>query len=48
MLTDSFLGQQNITNAFISGMREDLGAYGNQLNYYNVACESVDQARATR
>ena len=47
MLTDSFLGQQNITNAFISGMREDLGAYGNELNYYNVACESVDQARAT-
>jgi len=34
-----FLGQQNITNAFVSGMREDLGAYGNELNYYNVACE---------
>ncbi|KAI0470537.1 major facilitator superfamily transporter [Xylariaceae sp. FL0804] len=32
-----FLGQQNITNAFVSGMKEDLNAYGNQLNYYIVA-----------
>ncbi|KAH9884905.1 major facilitator superfamily domain-containing protein [Xylariomycetidae sp. FL2044] len=32
-----FLGQQNITNAFVSGMREDLNAWGNELNYYQVA-----------
>ncbi|CAG1994734.1 hypothetical protein SNK03_010332 [Fusarium graminearum] len=32
-----FLGQQNITNAYVSGMKEDLHAYGNQLNYYVVA-----------
>ncbi|KAM0323651.1 hypothetical protein ACHAQA_008586 [Verticillium albo-atrum] len=32
-----FLGQQNITNAYVSGMREDLGAFGNELNYYVVA-----------
>lgn len=33
-----FLGQQNITNAFVSEMREDLGAWGNELNYYKMAC----------
>ncbi|TGO88714.1 hypothetical protein BPOR_0146g00170 [Botrytis porri] len=27
------LDQQNINNAFVSGMKEDLGLYGNQLNY---------------
>ncbi|KAI9151385.1 Pantothenate transporter liz1 [Paramyrothecium foliicola] len=32
-----FLGQQNVTNAYVSGMREDLHAYGNELNYYKVA-----------
>ncbi|KAK1574247.1 major facilitator superfamily transporter [Colletotrichum navitas] len=32
-----FLGQQNVTNAYVSGMREDLGAWGNELNYYVVA-----------
>ncbi|GKU07912.1 pantothenate transporter liz1 [Fusarium langsethiae] len=32
-----FLGQQNITNAYVSGMKEDLHAYGNELNYYVVA-----------
>ncbi|KAH7303994.1 major facilitator superfamily transporter [Stachybotrys elegans] len=32
-----FLGQQNVTNAYVSGMREDLQAYGNELNYYRVA-----------
>lgn len=36
-----FLGQQNITNAYVSGMKEDLHAYGNQLNYYVVACKSL-------
>ncbi|KAF5723721.1 pantothenate transporter liz1 [Fusarium mundagurra] len=34
-----FLGQQNITNAYVSGMREDLNAFGNELNYYVVACK---------
>ncbi|KAI8254452.1 hypothetical protein K4K53_009142 [Colletotrichum sp. SAR 10_77] len=33
-----FLGQQNVTNAYVSGMREDLNAWGNELNYYVVAC----------
>ncbi|WQF82307.1 Putative major facilitator superfamily, MFS transporter superfamily [Colletotrichum destructivum] len=32
-----FLGQQNITNAYVSGMREELDARGNELNYYVVA-----------
>ncbi|PQE32823.1 Pantothenate transporter protein [Rutstroemia sp. NJR-2017a WRK4] len=27
------LDQSNINNAFVSGMQEDLGLYGNQLNY---------------
>ena len=28
-----YLDQQNIYNAFVSGMKEDLGLYKNQLNY---------------
>ncbi|EGY22586.1 hypothetical protein VD0002_g4504 [Verticillium dahliae] len=28
-----YLDQININNAFVSGMREDLGLYGNELNY---------------
>jgi ACS family pantothenate transporter-like MFS transporter len=28
-----YLDQNNINNAFVSGMKEDLGLYGNQLNY---------------
>ncbi|RYP74061.1 hypothetical protein DL771_003250 [Monosporascus sp. 5C6A] len=32
-----FLGQQNITNAYVTGMREELNAFGNELNYYKVA-----------
>ncbi|OAG41880.1 hypothetical protein AYO21_03883 [Fonsecaea monophora] len=28
-----YLDQLNISNAFVSGMKEDLGLYGNQLNY---------------
>ncbi|ELQ33608.1 pantothenate transporter liz1 [Pyricularia oryzae Y34] len=35
-----FLGQQNITNAYVSGMREDLNAFGNELNYYKMALGS--------
>ncbi|KAI1376604.1 MFS general substrate transporter [Hypoxylon crocopeplum] len=34
------LDQINISNAFVSGMKEDLGLYGNQLNYM-VACWTV-------
>lgn len=34
-----FLGQQNITNAYVSGMKEDLNAHGNELNYFVVACK---------
>ena len=28
-----YLDQNNINNAFVSGMKEDLGLYQNQLNY---------------
>ncbi|KAF9650416.1 MFS general substrate transporter [Thelephora ganbajun] len=28
-----YLDQQNVTNAYVSGMKEDLGLHGNQLNY---------------
>ncbi|ERS98973.1 hypothetical protein HMPREF1624_04168 [Sporothrix schenckii ATCC 58251] len=28
-----YLDQVNVNNAFVSGMREDLGLFGNQLNY---------------
>lgn len=28
-----YLDQVNVNNAFVSGMKEDLGLYGNQLNY---------------
>ena len=28
-----YLDQNNISNAFVSGMKEDLGMYQNQLNY---------------
>ncbi|KAG9650711.1 putative MFS transporter Liz1/Seo1, partial [Aureobasidium melanogenum] len=28
-----YLDQSNINNAFVSGLKEDLGLYGNQLNY---------------
>jgi hypothetical protein len=36
-----FLGQQNITNAYVSGMKEDLNAQGNELNYFVVACKLI-------
>ncbi|WOO83011.1 Pantothenate transporter liz1 [Vanrija pseudolonga] len=32
-----FLDQSNLTNAYVSGMREDIKAYGNDLNYFNIA-----------
>ncbi|ODN83497.1 hypothetical protein L202_01631 [Cryptococcus amylolentus CBS 6039] len=32
-----YLDQTNITNAYVSGMEEDIGATGNDLNYFNVA-----------
>ncbi|PWY81657.1 pantothenate transporter [Aspergillus sclerotioniger CBS 115572] len=35
-----YLDQVNINNAFVSGMKEDLGLYGNQLNYMQ-ACWTV-------
>ncbi|OTA67289.1 MFS general substrate transporter [Hypoxylon sp. EC38] len=35
-----YLDQVNINSAFVSGMKEDLGLYGNQLNYM-VACWTV-------
>lgn len=28
-----YLDQVNVTNAYVSGMKEDLGLYGNELNY---------------
>lgn len=32
-----YLDQTNINNAFVSGMKEELSMYGNQLNYANAA-----------
>ncbi|KIN02579.1 hypothetical protein OIDMADRAFT_102700 [Oidiodendron maius Zn] len=32
-----YLDQSNINNAFVSGMKEDLNLYGNQLNYMTTA-----------
>ncbi|TRM65269.1 major facilitator superfamily domain-containing protein [Schizophyllum amplum] len=32
-----YLDQQNITNAYVSGMKEDLGLTGNDLNYITTA-----------
>jgi MFS transporter, ACS family, pantothenate transporter len=32
-----YLDQANINNAFVSGMKEDLKLYGNQLNYMQTA-----------
>lgn len=32
-----FLDQTNITNAYVSGMKEDLSLYGNELNWLNIA-----------
>ncbi|WRT63346.1 uncharacterized protein IL334_000251 [Kwoniella shivajii] len=29
-----YLDQQNISNAYVSGMKEDLALYGNELNYF--------------
>lgn len=29
-----YLDQSNISNAYVSGMKEDLGLYGNELNYF--------------
>ncbi|KAI1866164.1 uncharacterized protein JN550_007853 [Neoarthrinium moseri] len=31
-----YLDQTNISNAYTSGLKEDLGLYGNELNYFNV------------
>ncbi|KAI0950668.1 hypothetical protein AcW1_007918 [Taiwanofungus camphoratus] len=33
----TYLDQQNVTNAYVSGMQEDLGLHGNQLNYITTA-----------
>lgn len=32
-----YLDQQNINNAYVSGMKEDLSLYGNELNYFTTA-----------
>lgn len=31
-----FLDQTNINNAYVSGLKEDFGLYGNELNYFNI------------
>jgi MFS family permease len=33
-LSNRYLDQQNINNAYVSGMKEDLNLYGNELNYF--------------
>ncbi|CCH44233.1 Pantothenate transporter [Wickerhamomyces ciferrii] len=40
-----YLDQANINNAFVSGMKEDLNLYGNELNYANT-CWSIGYAIA--
>lgn len=30
-----YLDQQNINNAYVSGMKEDLNLHGNELNLYD-------------
>ncbi|ETS73535.1 hypothetical protein PFICI_14481 [Pestalotiopsis fici W106-1] len=35
-----YLDQVNVNSAFVSGMKEDLGLYGNQLNYM-ITCWTV-------
>ncbi|GJE89809.1 MFS general substrate transporter [Phanerochaete sordida] len=32
-----YLDQQNVTNAYVSGMKDDLGLHGNELNYITTA-----------
>jgi len=32
-----FLDQSNITNAYVSGMKEDLSLFGNELNWLNIS-----------
>ena len=29
-----YIDQTNISNAYVSGMKEDLSLYGNELNYF--------------
>lgn len=36
-MNDSKIDSSNITNAFVSGMKEDLNLYGNQYNYIVVS-----------
>ncbi|KAJ5788320.1 hypothetical protein N7457_003310 [Penicillium paradoxum] len=31
-----YLDQTNISNAYVSGLKEDFGLYGNELNYFNI------------
>jgi len=32
LIANRYLDQQNINNAYVSGMKEDLNLYGNELN----------------
>ncbi|KAL3469125.1 major facilitator superfamily domain-containing protein [Aspergillus californicus] len=36
-----FLDQTNISNAYVSGLKEDFGLYGNELNYFNICYYSA-------
>jgi hypothetical protein len=44
-----YIDQVNISNAYVSGMQEDLGLNSNQLNYFttyfSVGCESTRSCR---
>ncbi|KAF7197769.1 Pantothenate transporter liz1 [Pseudocercospora fuligena] len=33
-----YLDQSNLSNAYVSGLKEDFDLYGNELNYLNVCC----------
>jgi hypothetical protein len=34
--TNILLDQTNISNAYVSGLKEDFALYGDELNYFNV------------
>ncbi|KAL4955205.1 major facilitator superfamily domain-containing protein [Aspergillus filifer] len=36
-----FLDQTNISNAYVSGLKEDFDLYGNELNYFNICYYSA-------
>ncbi|KAL4920058.1 major facilitator superfamily domain-containing protein [Aspergillus aurantiobrunneus] len=42
-----FLDQTNISNAYVSGLKEDFGLYVNELNYFNICYYTAYVSRVT-